>query len=345
MKSLKVFTWIVLINIYLVIVAGSIVRMSGSGMGCPDWPKCFGYLIPPTEQSQLEWKDNHAFEKGQIIILDESLVVAKSNFTTAISVNQNNWESYTKHDYAVFNVYHTWIEYINRLFGALLGFFALLMIYFAAKKWKVNKWFLWLSLIQLFFILFQAWLGKLTVDTNLNPYMITYHMLGVTVMIVIQLLLLKLISRENTQAKSEGNKLHDTIKKVAFTGIVLMIIQIILGTQVRQQTDLMMDAGIVRELIPQGFDYVFYIHRSFSFLLVFAIGYLYLKLKKNSIFVKPLNYLVVFTVLEIIAGIVLFYFGMQAFAQPIHIILAILIYGFFVELFLRTLSKLQSSVD
>ena len=72
MKSLKVFTWIVLINIYLVIVAGSIVRMSGSGMGCPDWPKCFGYLIPPTEQSQLEWKDNHAFEKGQIIILDES---------------------------------------------------------------------------------------------------------------------------------------------------------------------------------------------------------------------------------------------------------------------------------
>jgi cytochrome c oxidase assembly protein subunit 15 len=345
MKRLKIFTWIVLINIYLVIVAGSIVRMSGSGMGCPDWPKCFGYLIPPTDQSQLEWKENHEFKKGQIIIQDNALVVANSNFKTTVSYNQSNWENYTKHDYAVFNVYHTWTEYINRLFGALLGLFALIMIYFAARKWKINKWFLGLSIIQLFLIGFEAWLGKLTVDTNLDANMITYHMLGVTVMVVVQLLLLKLINREKKETKPDVNKLSQTIKYVTFIGIILMIIQIVLGTQVRQQTDVMMHSGLERGLIPQGFDYVFYIHRSFSFLLVVVIGYLYLKLKSNSNFLKPLNYLVVFTVLEIIAGIILFYFGMQAFAQPIHIILSILIYGFFVELFLKTLLSLQSSAD
>ena len=48
-------------------------------MGCPDWPKCFGYWIPPTERTQLDWKPNQLYLKGQVIILDDELRVAKSN--------------------------------------------------------------------------------------------------------------------------------------------------------------------------------------------------------------------------------------------------------------------------
>ena len=66
-------TLVSIIIVYLVILAGGIVRMTGSGMGCPDWPKCFGYLIPPTERSQLEWKPNSEYNKNQIIIIDENL--------------------------------------------------------------------------------------------------------------------------------------------------------------------------------------------------------------------------------------------------------------------------------
>jgi len=91
-----------LILVYLVIIAGAVVRMTGSGMGCPDWPKCFGYYVPPTEAETLEWKAEKTFKKGQVIILNETLQVAKKDFTTATLFNANNWEAYTKQLYIPF---------------------------------------------------------------------------------------------------------------------------------------------------------------------------------------------------------------------------------------------------
>ena len=87
---LKKLVRIELVLIYLVIVAGSVVRMTGSGMGCPDWPKCFGYLIPPTERTQLEWQPQREFKKDQIIIVGESLKVAKGDFTTGSTYAEEN---------------------------------------------------------------------------------------------------------------------------------------------------------------------------------------------------------------------------------------------------------------
>ena len=60
-----------ILSVYLIFLAGAIVRMTGSGMGCPDWPKCFGYYIPPTSEEQITWKPNTSYEQGFIIIKEE----------------------------------------------------------------------------------------------------------------------------------------------------------------------------------------------------------------------------------------------------------------------------------
>ena len=57
-----------LLLVYLVIIAGAFVRMTGSGMGCPDWPKCFGFYVPPSEVSQILFKENNDYSKGQMIL-------------------------------------------------------------------------------------------------------------------------------------------------------------------------------------------------------------------------------------------------------------------------------------
>ena len=82
-----IFSWAqwALLSVYLVILAGAIVRMTGSGMGCPDWPKCFGYLIPPTERSQLDWKPENTYEKGNVIIYENTLQVAAKDFKSRTS--------------------------------------------------------------------------------------------------------------------------------------------------------------------------------------------------------------------------------------------------------------------
>ena len=113
------FHWITLIMIYLVIIAGSIVRITESGMGCPDWPKCFDQYIPPTNKSDLP-NDYQAYYSS---VREKKI----QKFTVVLSrIGLEDKAKLIKADKSLlyeqpFNVWNTWLEYINRLIGALAG--------------------------------------------------------------------------------------------------------------------------------------------------------------------------------------------------------------------------------
>ena len=306
--------------VYLVIAAGSIVRMTGSGMGCPDWPKCFGYWIPPTERAQLDWKSGHQYVQGQVIIMNEELRVANSDFKSSDAFEEKYWDYYTKHDYAQFNAYHTWIEYINRLLGALAGLAVLVMTVLSFWNRKKNIAHPTISFLILLGMGFQAWLGKTVVDSNLAPYRISLHM-GMALLIVLGLIFL-LFSTEKKAFSIAGNT---KIKIWAWLAVLLTLFQIGLGTQVRQFVDLQMDKSPALWLDPAPIK--FYIHRTLSLLVLGVHLILFWMLRKMKRNVRVFNQILGLIGLEIFTGILMFYFDFPFSSQPLHLIIAALLFG------------------
>lgn len=325
--SFQKITKTALVLVYLVIVAGALVRMTGSGMGCPDWPKCFGYYIPPTDIKELMWSPNHEFKKGQVIIKDEKLWVAKETFTTGIEYNAAHWEVYTKHDYAEFNPTHTWVEYINRLTGALAGIavFAMAVASFRFRKSKPSV--IWLSWLAVFLMGFQAWLGATVVYSVLNPVKITIHMVMALVIVALLLYILDK-SKEITQA-AVALKYDKLFKNLLIVSILLTLVQVVLGTQVRQFVDervkmlgydnmhLILDNPIVN----------FYFHRTFSFVVAGVNIWLYLRNKKLGLgYGKTVGVLWLLG-FEIASGVAMYYLDFPFGMQTLHLVSASLLFG------------------
>lgn len=323
-KWIRKLTRIELVLVYLVIIAGSVVRMTGSGMGCPDWPKCFGHLIPPTERDQIEWHPNQEFVKGQIIIVDESLQVAREDFTSGSSFSSEHWEKYTKHDYAIFNPFHTWTEYINRLFGALSGIPMLILVFITALYIRKDWRYFILSFLGLFMLGFEAWLGKLVVDGNLIPGSITIHMMGALLIVALLLVQLALSNKENLPKMS----FTPLFKNLFILSIILTLVQIVIGTQVREQVDHLSDAGIARGNWVENLDWQFYVHRSFSIIVLVLNYWLWKFNKKHQLGFKELNAVMILIGLEILLGIILNYADMPKFAQPSHLLLGTILLAF-----------------
>lgn len=315
---------VALILVYLVIIAGALVRMTGSGMGCPDWPKCFGYYIPPTDEKELLWEENHEYKKGQVIIHNEKLLVAKETFTSAQSLDNANWEIYTKHDYAVFNVYHTWTEYINRLCGALAGIGCFVMAVLSFSYWREKKKVVLFSWLVVFMMGFQAWLGATVVYSVLNPVKITTHMVMALVIVAVILYILHLVRPKSVELKKDR-----LFSKLLWVSLGFSLIQIVLGTQVRQFVDTQIkslgydDMSLILAEPPVNF----YIHRTFTFLVVGVAIYMFLRNRKLNLGFSKMNWIMLLFGLEVFSGVAMYYFDFPFGMQTTHLVVASILFG------------------
>ncbi|MDZ4824400.1 MAG: COX15/CtaA family protein [Flavobacteriales bacterium] len=329
-RLLAIFT---LINIFLVILAGSIVRMTGAGMGCPDWPKCFGYLVPPMDIEPLTFSAGRDFENGEMVILNDTLWVAEQMFTSTENFDRAQWHKYPKHDYAAFNVAHTWTEYINRLVGALAGIFAFALVVVATSLFvkRINLKILWPAVGALFMIGVAAWLGKVVVDGNLDEGSITLHMLC---SLFIILFLMLCIHKSGEMKKVLVTKIF---RLVTFFMLMIIVIQIVLGTLVREKVDLLMEKigrhGIIAEIASDRF---FLIHRSFAWLVAATTIGLFFLNNRDLFRLKAVNVLMILVLCEIAVGTILTYFSFPEMMQPMHLLLALGMFSFSLNVIIRT---------
>ena len=314
------FNWVTLVLIYLVVIAGSFVRITGSGMGCPDWPKCFGQWVPPTEEASLPADYRNVFLAKRSKKVDKfcSFLTGIGLAETAIKIKNDPTIYYEEQ----FNATKTWTEYVNRLLGFLAGnamliAFAWMVIYYRKSK------LIYLAVINLLIMAFQAWFGSIVVATNLVPWTITVHLFLALVIIGIQLFLIYKMS--STELKS--SVVFPKVMQLTFYLIfIITTYQLFLGTQVREYIDELTKQGFGRESWTDKLGWSFYFHRSFSWLVLILLGVIaYLNEKKYKH--QPIRWIFFVLSLGLVSGVLLAYADMPGLVQTSHLLFATILFG------------------
>lgn len=329
-SSFRRISLITVIAVYFLILVGGVVRSTGSGMGCPDWPKCFGSWVPPTSVDQLpnDYQDIYLgkrVEKNDRFILQ----LEKLGFSNKAEEIRNDKSILIEEE---FNAVKTWIEYVNRLIGAAIGILVLLTLIRSLKLWSLDKTITSLSVFNLLLVMFQGWIGSIVVSTNLLPWMITLHMM-LALLIVCLLLYVHYRSYRLAYPVKFKTEKPNRLFLILVVGFVLMLIQIVLGTQVREEIDAIAFSfgNMMRDQWIDGLGMEFLIHRSYSIVLL-AVHILFLykiykySLRKVSVF-RWSQFLMFLIGIEIASGIGMAYFGIPAYLQPIHLLVGSLIIG------------------
>lgn len=309
-RSFRRLATLTVCAVYFLILVGGVVRASGAGMGCPDWPTCFGQWVPPTDEVQLPPDYHERYALG--------------------------------YENTQFNPIKTWTEYLNRLTGVSIGILIFLTAWRSRIYLQDDKAVFYLSLTVFGLVGFQGWLGSTVVASNLKPVIVTLHML--LALFIVALLIYILARSQKAHWGYLGiSALPDNFNKVLVAAMLMTLLQVVMGTQVREVVDLIANkhAYIDRQYWRDDFPIIFYVHRSFASIILFTNGWLFWKIfqgfDRTTLIFKVGLLIMGLIVTAILAGISLDRLGVPPVAQPIHLLMANLIFGtqFFLYIYLK----------
>ena len=233
MATMRSLLSVTLATCFALILAGAIVRASGSGLGCPDWPRCFGKWVPPLQVSELPTNYQEVFAiKGKTI--------------------------------APFSAAKTWTEYLNRLLGMVVGLqvFALMLLGFKRER-SIAR----LSVGLFLLVGLQGLLGSLVVSSHLASNLVTLHML---LAMVVLFILLELCLKVRHLV---GCSPHRSFRQSYGWLLIAALVQLALGTQSREQIDRYLHEThpLARAEWYDSLTGIFTAHRLWAYLLAFVL--------------------------------------------------------------------------
>lgn len=333
---------ITVILLFVLILAGGVVRSTGSGMGCPDWPKCFGQYIPPTNASQLpaDYKEVYAAKR----------LAKNQKFANMLDLfGYSDLANRLRNDRSIlvpeeFNSARTWTEYINRLVGVVTGIYLLLSAVFSFRYWKSSKLIVILSVVNLLLVGFQGWLGSIVVSTNLVAWIVTVHML-------LALAILAISIATYHMAKVGGRyklNVKPLVAVVTLIVLALSILQITFGTEVREKIDAVANhlEGSYRDSWISRAGEIFSQHRDMAVIVLVLNIVLYALIRRtfhrHSIQQQLMSFTFLMLMLQIVTGIILSRLALPPYAQAAHILLASVVFGAQFYLMLNLFSSVNA---
>lgn len=285
--------------VYLLIFIGGLVRVAGAGLGCPDWPKCFGHWIPPISMSQLP----------------PDIDPALFNFTLA------------------------WIEYINRLIGVVIGILILVTAVLAVKYYRNVPKIMYTTIAAALLVGFQGWYGSLVVGSELLPITVTVHMLLALLIACLLIYVTQSAFYYENPDSDKGAVYPAKTRTWTWFLAGAAVMQVVLGTQIRSALEILREqfplltasewldlTGVVQNIHWVLGVAMFFISWHIGIKVLKFSERLPLLVKQSAVGIMAL------VIIQLVIGLVMVTAGLPALAQLFHLWVASLYLGLIVLL-------------